>query len=176
MPYPNPQGQPPMGPHPIVNQPNQIMGPGALVPSYVGTAAVGDYFYANPMMAPYGEVGVHNPYRAMMRRKMMMRRARMEAMMMAEAGERMRLLEMAEMGMPGMGMGMRGMGMGGMGMGMPGMGMGMGYGDMGMGYGMMRGGFMDDSYLMYGGGRVGPCGYPHRRGIPCPDCHDGYMV
>jgi hypothetical protein len=162
------------------------MGPGAMVPSYVGTATAGDFFYANPMMAPY-EIGAHNPYRALMRRKMMMRRARLEALMMAEAGERMRMVEMTEMGMPGMGMGMGmgglgmgGMGLGGMGLGMPGMGMGMGYGmGMGMGYGglgMMRGaGFIDDSYLMYGGGRVGPCGYPHRRGMPCPDCLEGYM-
>ena len=174
MPYPNPpQVQPPMGGHPIVNQPNQIMGPGAFVPQYVGTAGIGDYFYS---MAPYGEVGAHNPYRAMMRRSRMMKRARLEALMMAEAGERARMLEMAEMGMPGLGMGM-GMGYGGMGMGLGGLGMGLG--GMGMGYGglgMLRGGIMDDSLLMYGGGRVGPCGYPHRRGMPCPECLDGYMM
>ena len=154
-----------MGGHPIVNQPGQVMPPGALVPQYVGTAAVGDYFYANPMMAPYSmnETGAYNPYRRLRGRNMM--RRRMEGLMLEAATERMRAMEMAELGMGVGGLGMMGLG-------------GMGYGGLGMmgGMGLMRGmpmGFMDDSYLGYAAGRyLGPCGYPHRRGIPCPDCHD----
>ena len=85
--------------------------------------------------------------------------------MLEAATERMRAMEMAELGMGVGGLGMMGLG-------------GMGYGGLGMmgGMGLMRGtpmGFMDDSYLGYAAGRyLGPCGYPHRRGIPCPDCHD----
>jgi hypothetical protein len=181
MPY---QPPPPLqGGHPIANQPNQIIPPGGVFPQYVGAGAVGEYFYANPMMSPYnGDLTAYNPYRSLRRTRM---KRRMEEMMLAQ--ERMRALEMVEMmsmgglGMGGMGMGgmgMGGMGMGGLGMGMGGLGMGgLGMGMGGLGMGMNRGVFMDDSYLMYGGGRfLGPCGYPHRRGIPCPECHDAYLV
>ena len=158
-----------MGGHPIVNQPGQIMQSGQLVPQYVGAAAVGDYFYANPMMAPYNvnEIGAYNPYRRLRKGNMM--RRRMEGLMLEAAAERMRAMEMAELGMGYGGLGMMGLG-------------GMGYGGLGMMGGMgLRGmgglGFMDDSYLGYGAGRfLGPCGFPHRRGIPCPDCLDPLLV
>ena len=102
---------------PIVAQPTGMVQPGSLLPSYVGTATAGDYFYTNPMYSPYpagldygyypGARGYRSSRYGKRRRypRMMgMMDPRMDSRMMDPRTmdplydiERMRALEMAEM-------------------------------------------------------------------------------
>lgn len=156
---------------PIVGQPTGVVQPGSLLPSYVGTATAGDFFYTSPTYSPYpggldygyypGPRGYRSSRYGKRRRypRMMgMMDPRMDPRMMDPRMmdplydiERMRALDVAEMSYGGYGYG-------------------------GLGYPR---GAMDDGYYSYGGygsRGMGLCGYPHRRGMMCPDCdYDPYF-
>ena len=92
---------------PIVGQPTGVVQPGSLLPSYVGTATAGDYFYTNPMYSPYPaglDYGYYPGARGFRSSRYSRRRPRYSSRMMDPRMmdplydvERMRAMEIAEL-------------------------------------------------------------------------------